>query len=179
MKFVFEIKGYRRPVLATRPGLPKGPQVYNQGAKRPRAYRRPQPKQKAEVILEAVETAEAAAALDTDNRRHYDAVAARGESTSLMRSILGVNPFCVHEDAQFSCTFTPLCWMHGGVAMSGCDSMLYSCCVSHTIARRQVSSSFLPSYYFDLMSFFANVLSCASNLVARSLPSAGCTGVWQ
>jgi len=134
-----QVEGYRRPVLATRPGLPKQPQVYNQGAKRPRAYRRPQPqpKQKAEVILEAVETAEAAAALDTDNRRHYDAVAARGESTSLMRSILGVTPFCVHEDAQFSCTFTPLCWMHGGVAMSGCDSMLYSCCVSHTIARRQ------------------------------------------
>ena len=56
-----------------------------------------------------------------------------------MRSLLGVEPFCVHDDAQFSCTFTPYCWMKGGVAMSGCDSMLYSCCVSHTIARRQVN----------------------------------------
>ena len=89
---------------------------------------------------ETIDTSEAAN-IDNDNRRHYD-VAARGESTSLMRSMLGVNPFCVHEDAQFSCTFTPLCWMHGGVAMSGCDSMLYSCCVSHTIARRQVSCLF-------------------------------------
>lgn len=71
---------------------------------------------------------------EENNRRHYES---RGESTSLMRSLLGVNPFCIHDDAQFSCTFTPLCWMQGGVAMSGCDSMLYSCCVSHTIARRQ------------------------------------------
>ena len=179
MKFGFEIKGYRRPVLATRPGLPKQPQVYNQGAKRPRAYRRPQPKQKAEVILEAVETAEAAAALDTDNRRHYDAVAARGESTSLMRSILGVNPFCVHEDAQFSCTFTPLCWMHGGVAMNGCDSMLYSCCVSHTIAQTQGSPSFLLSYYCDLMSFCCKMfINCEPKLDVHPRPSADCTGAW-
>ena len=54
----------------------------------------------------------------------------------------GVQPFCIHDEAQFSCTFTPLCWMAGGVAMNGCDSMLYSCCVSHTIARRQVSCLF-------------------------------------
>jgi len=79
-----------------------------------------------------------------DNRRHYEshlnhasASQSKSESTSLMRSLLGVEPFCVHDDAQFSCTFTPYCWMKGGVAMSGCDSMLYSCCVSHTIARRQ------------------------------------------
>ena len=78
-----------------------------------------------------------------ENRRHYESQNptmrnSGGESTSLMRSLLGVSPFCVHDDAQFSCTFTPYCWMKGGVAMSGCDSMLYSCCVSHTIARRQV-----------------------------------------
>lgn len=69
------------------------------------------------------------------NRRHHEN---KGESTSFFRSMLGVDPFCVHDDAQFSCTFTPFCWMQGGVAMGGCDSMLYSCCVSHTIARRQV-----------------------------------------
>lgn len=83
----------------------------------------------------------------TENRRHYEAVRSRdhrdnGESTSLMRSLLGVDPFCIHDDAQFSCTFTPLCWMQGGVAMGGCDSMLYSCCVSHTIARRKVNIIF-------------------------------------
>ena len=78
---------------------------------------------------------------EDSNRRHYEALRGRvdsGESTSLMRSILGVQPFCIHDEAQFSCTFTPFCWMQGGVAMNGCDSMLYSCCVSHTIARRQV-----------------------------------------
>ena len=85
---------------------------------------------------------------EQDNRRHYESQHSRntqsnGESTSLMRSLLGVSPFCVHDDAQFSCTFTPYCWMKGGVAMSGCDSMLYSCCVSHTIARRQVRRHFL------------------------------------
>ena len=106
---------------------------------------------------------------DDSNRRHYEAVRGRvdsGESTSFMRSLLGmcqlfvcnwvsddsvanftsflagVQPFCIHDEAQFSCTFTPLCWMAGGVAMNGCDSMLYSCCVSHTIARRQVSCLF-------------------------------------
>lgn len=88
--------------------------------------------------------------LGNDNRRHYEPPKVRsrennpGESTSFMRSILGVNPFCIHDEAQFSCTFTPLCWMQGGVAMGGCDSMLYSCCVSHTIARRKVS------HFFDL-----------------------------
>ena len=82
--------------------------------------------------------------VDSKNRRHYEALRGRvdsGESTSLMRSLLGVQPFCIHDEAQFSCTFTPFCWMQGGVAMNGCDSMLYSCCVSHTIARRQVRLS--------------------------------------
>ena len=88
-----------------------------------------------------------------DNRRHYESQfnshqdRQKSESTSFMRSLLGVDPFCVHDDAQFSCTFTPLCWMKGGVAMSGCDSMLYSCCVSHTIARRQV---LLFLFYFSM-----------------------------
>ena len=138
----FWIKGYRRPLLESRPGVLR----VQVAPKRPHHYRRPQqrPQKRPQPLLvtpETIDTSEAAN-IDNDNRRHYD-VAARGESTSLMRSMLGVNPFCVHEDAQFSCTFTPLCWMHGGVAMSGCDSMLYSCCVSHTIARRQVSAIFL------------------------------------
>ena len=93
-----------------------------------------------------------------ENRRHYDnpANSQRGESTSLMRSLLGVNPFCVHDEAQFSCTFTPLCWMQGGVAMSGCDSMLYSCCVSHTIARRQVG-------IFEFTIVLLHIRNCAAN----------------
>jgi len=142
--------GYRRPIPASRPGTGGPPP-----RQRPRKnYRRPAQQPRPFVTSEeAVEAATAVltgqnqplltGAIETDvdnrldeNRRHYDVVA-RGESTSLMRSMLGVTPFCVHDDAQFSCTFTPLCWMQGGVAMSGCDSMLYSCCVSHTIARRQ------------------------------------------
>ncbi len=82
---------------------------------------------------------------------------ASGESTSLMRSMLGVKPFCIHDDAQFSCTFTPLCWMQGGVASSGCDSMLYSCCVSHTIARRQVKSDYISIRGCKLITY-ANIL---------------------
>ena len=111
---------YRRP----------RPQVYREVYKPQTRYRRPKTTSKPPVIIEEPR--------NTENRRHYDTAAPKGESTSLMRSILGVTPFCVHDDAQFSCTFTPMCWMQGGVAMSGCDSMLYSCCVSHTIARRQV-----------------------------------------
>jgi len=137
--------GYRRPILASRPsaaGHPPPPrQRLRKNYRRPAAH--PRPYVAPEATVEAI-TAQLTGGIKTDadldnndNRRHYDTVTSRGESTSLMRSMLGVNPFCVHDDAQFSCTFTPLCWMQGGVAMSGCDSMLYSCCVSHTIARRQ------------------------------------------
>merc|ERR1712088_703789 len=99
-------------------------------------WRRKRPR----VIISEVQKRPVEKPLDS-NRRHYEALRGRdhdsGESTSLMRSLLGVQPFCIHDEAQFSCTFTPFCWMQGGVAMNGCDSMLYSCCVSHTIARRQ------------------------------------------
>merc|ERR1739848_16018 len=133
---------WRRPQTEVRRPFPVRPGPRLQPSQRLRSYRRPRlpPPTETETAggAASVETeAAAASSVDlTENRRHYD-TAARGESTSLMRSMLGVNPFCVHDEAQFSCTFTPLCWMQGGVAMSGCDSMLYSCCVSHTIARRQ------------------------------------------
>ena len=146
--------GYRRPILASRPsaaGHPPPPrQRLRKNYRRPAAH--PRPYVAPEATVEAI-TAQLTGGIKTDadldtndNRRHYDTVTSRGESTSLMRSMLGVNPFCVHDDAQFSCTFTPLCWMQGGVAMSGCDSMLYSCCVSHTIARRQVG---LYNFFFS------------------------------
>jgi len=133
----------QRPFPVVRPGL--GPRLKpGSGLQRLRSYRRPRPASLPTEISGAtvgagaeVEVPESHPVDLTENRRHYDTVTSRGESTSLMRSMLGVNPFCVHDEAQFSCTFTPLCWMQGGVAMSGCDSMLYSCCVSHTIARRQ------------------------------------------
>ena len=124
-KYYKSLTRWRRPLPQVK--LVKNHKPYKR--KRPSRPKRPsQTKSKAE-----------------DNRRHYESHLNQGpqqksESTSLMRSLLGVDPFCVHDDAQFSCTFTPYCWMKGGVAMSGCDSMLYSCCVSHTIARRQVKT---------------------------------------
>ncbi len=52
------------------------------------------------------------------------------ENPGLMRSLLGVSPFCLSaDDRQFSCTFTPACWLSGGTPQPGCDSILYSCCV--------------------------------------------------
>lgn len=59
-------------------------------------------------------------------------------SPSMLRSFLGVSPFCVagDENTQFKCVFTPTCWLSGGVPQDGCDSMLYSCCVTPSVARR-------------------------------------------
>jgi len=44
------------------------------------------------------------------------------------RSLLGAPEHCLEDGRQFSCTFTPLCWLSGGVATQGCDSILFSCC---------------------------------------------------
>jgi hypothetical protein len=55
---------------------------------------------------------------------------------------MGVSPFCLHDDIQFNCVLTPVCWMAGGETLSGCDSMLYSCCVEPSIARKV--SKYLP-----------------------------------
>ncbi|TRY75700.1 hypothetical protein TCAL_12122 [Tigriopus californicus] len=55
---------------------------------------------------------------------------------SLFRSLLGVTPHCLSEDVQFSCTFTPGCWLAGGVPHPGCNSLLYSCCVVPNMGRK-------------------------------------------
>jgi hypothetical protein len=68
--------------------------------------------------------------------RSHSANPASGGSNSLFRSIMGVSPFCLHDDIQFNCVLTPVCWMAGGETLSGCDSMLYSCCVEPSIARK-------------------------------------------
>lgn len=52
------------------------------------------------------------------------------------RSMLGVAPYCLNDDSQFSCMFTPMCWMAGGIPQSGCESFLYSCCVAPALARK-------------------------------------------
>ena len=59
-----------------------------------------------------------------------------GGGTSLIQSILGVPSHCVSEDhgLQFPCSFTPSCWMAGGVPQNGCDSFFYACCVSPAAA---------------------------------------------
>ena len=74
--------------------------------------------------------------------RSHSANPASGASNSLFRSIMGVSPFCLHDEIQFNCVLTPVCWMAGGETLSGCESMLYSCCVEPSIARK-VSSSVL------------------------------------
>lgn len=58
---------------------------------------------------------------------------------SVVRSMLGVAPFCLADDVQFQCTFTPTCWLSGGIPQSGCDSMLYSCCVMQSALPRKVN----------------------------------------
>jgi len=68
--------------------------------------------------------------------RSHSANPASGGSNSLFRSIMGVSPFCLHDDIQFNCVLTPVCWMAGGETLSGCESMLYSCCVEPSIARK-------------------------------------------
>ena len=59
------------------------------------------------------------------------------DNPSLFRSFLGVSPYCLNEESsQFSCQFTPSCWLAGGVPSPGCDSMLYTCCVMPSVARK-------------------------------------------
>ena len=62
--------------------------------------------------------------------------AGSGNNVGFFRSMMGVSPFCLHDDIQFNCVLTPVCWMAGGETLSGCDSMLYSCCVEASIARK-------------------------------------------
>lgn len=148
-KYYASLSRWRRPPPSSRPKIIPAF----------RQPRRPKKKQQPIVFIESNDDDVKTVSAET-NRRQYETQFTRGreissssavapesgtsgESTSMVRSILGVNPFCIHEDAQFSCTFTPLCWMSGGVASSGCDSMLYSCCVSHTIARRKVRIFYL------------------------------------
>ena len=59
-----------------------------------------------------------------------------GGSGSLVRSLLGVPSHCVSEEhgLQFPCSFTPSCWISGGVPQTGCDSLIYACCVSPAAA---------------------------------------------
>ena len=59
-----------------------------------------------------------------------------GGNGGFFRSLMGVSPYCLHDDIQFNCVMTPVCWMAGGETLSGCDSMLYSCCVEPSIARK-------------------------------------------
>ena len=63
------------------------------------------------------------------------------DNPSLFRSFLGVSPYCLNEESsQYSCTFTPSCWLVGGVPQPGCDSLIYSCCVlpGASVARKEV-----------------------------------------
>ena len=59
-----------------------------------------------------------------------------GGGTSLVRSLLGVPSHCVSEEhgLQFPCSFTPSCWISGGVPQNGCDSLIYACCISPAAA---------------------------------------------
>ena len=59
-----------------------------------------------------------------------------GGGNSLVRSLLGVPSHCVSEEhgLQFPCSFTPSCWISGGVPQTGCDSLIYACCVSPAAA---------------------------------------------
>ncbi len=73
-------------------------------------------------------------------RSHYSSSSLDGDvdagAGSVLRSLLGVSPYCLKDDVQLSCSFTPSCWLSGGVPLGGCDSMLYSCCVPPSLARK-------------------------------------------
>ena len=57
------------------------------------------------------------------------------EDGSLIRDLLGVSPTCTAPDGfHFPCTFTPTCWLSGGVPQGGCGSVLYSWCVEPGLA---------------------------------------------
>ncbi len=62
-------------------------------------------------------------------RSHYSSSSEGDGAGSVLRSLLGVSPYCLKDDVQLACSFTPTCWLSGGIPQGGCDSLLYSCCV--------------------------------------------------
>jgi len=73
-------------------------------------------------------------------RAHSHSIPATDGDNSLIRDFLGISPTCTASDGfQFPCTFTPSCWLSGGVPHGGCGSVLYSCCVEPSLATRRVS----------------------------------------
>ena len=74
--------------------------------------------------------------IETDVEAVGSAPGGPGGSGSLVRSLLGVPSHCVSEEhgLQFPCSFTPSCWISGGVPQTGCDSLIYACCVSPAAA---------------------------------------------
>ena len=83
---------------------------------------------------------------------------------SLFRSFLGVSPFCLNDDVQFSCKFTPTCWLQGGIPQPGCDSMLYSCCVSPGAISRKVRDLHVGKLQFHS---FNCLSSCLRTMVGK------------
>jgi len=54
-----------------------------------------------------------------------------------VRSMFGGPENCLEGGKQFSCTFAPVCWLTGGVATKGCDSLMYSCCKPPELGRSE------------------------------------------
>jgi len=68
--------------------------------------------------------------------------------TREIRSMFGVSRTsgCADAGSSSSCTLAPVCWLTGGVATEGCDSMFYTCCRSPDLGlgrARSVDSSLL------------------------------------
>ena len=62
-----------------------------------------------------------------------------GNGDSFFRSLMGVKDYClpgIEGDLEAECVFGPLCWLSGGVPHSGCNSLLYTCCVPMELARK-------------------------------------------
>lgn len=55
-----------------------------------------------------------------------------------VRNLFGAPEHCLEEGVQYSCTFTPVCWLTGGIATSGCESFMYSCCKPPELGRSEV-----------------------------------------
>ena len=81
----------------------------------------------------------------TAHRRHDHGRSADVTSTpsgggdSFFRSLMGVKDYClpgIEGDLEAECVFGPLCWLSGGVPHSGCNSLLYTCCVPMELARK-------------------------------------------
>lgn len=53
------------------------------------------------------------------------------------RSLFGTPEHCLEGGRQYSCTLAPMCWLTGGVATPGCDSIFYSCCRPPDLARKE------------------------------------------